>query len=221
MINVDASYLFICRCICVCCKLRIFLLCSSKIVCIVVNTYGVSTLLRSYLGEFFLHRVLFFFHFIILLAFSDRSTIKICFHQMLNLLMEKWSSRRLKRSQMQTLSIFLRNGKGRLRRYSSLDSLVFAVLLKTFMPLINDNTQNVQDLPRTFPGHLALDENGRNALRRLLTAYARHNPSVGYCQVLVFKEHVIFVKKFLSFLLCDLSYGPQGQYAEVDCVAVG
>ncbi|KAJ6841386.1 TBC1 domain family member 10B-like [Iris pallida] len=42
-----------------------------------------------------------------------------------------------------------------------------------------------KDLPRTFPGHPALDEDGRNALRRLLTAYARHNPSVGYCQVLV------------------------------------
>jgi hypothetical protein len=41
-------------------------------------------------------------------------------------------------------------------------------------------------LPRTFPGHPALDEDGRNALRRLLTAYARHNPSVGYCQVHLF-----------------------------------
>lgn len=41
----------------------------------------------------------------------------------------------------------------------------------------------LQDLPRTFPGHPALDEDGRDALRRLLTAYARHNPSVGYCQV--------------------------------------
>ncbi|KAL6960927.1 hypothetical protein U1Q18_038693, partial [Sarracenia purpurea var. burkii] len=41
-----------------------------------------------------------------------------------------------------------------------------------------------KDLPRTFPGHPALDESGRNALRRLLTAYARqHNPSVGYYQV--------------------------------------
>ncbi|XP_057981837.1 uncharacterized protein LOC131167075 isoform X5 [Malania oleifera] len=43
-----------------------------------------------------------------------------------------------------------------------------------------------QDLPRTFPGHPALDEDGRNALRRLLTAYARHNPSVGYCQAMNF-----------------------------------
>ncbi|GFY83646.1 Ypt/Rab-GAP domain of gyp1p superfamily protein [Actinidia rufa] len=42
-----------------------------------------------------------------------------------------------------------------------------------------------KDLPRTFPGHPALDEDGRNALRRLLTAYARHNPSVGYCQFLL------------------------------------
>ena len=44
----------------------------------------------------------------------------------------------------------------------------------------------VQDLPRTFPGHPALDDDGRNALRRLLTAYARHNPSVGYCQAMNF-----------------------------------
>nr|GLL23195.1 ecotropic viral integration site 5 protein homolog isoform X1 [Ipomoea trifida] len=43
-----------------------------------------------------------------------------------------------------------------------------------------------KDLPRTFPGHPALDKNGRNALRRLLIAYARHNPSVGYCQAMNF-----------------------------------
>jgi hypothetical protein len=42
----------------------------------------------------------------------------------------------------------------------------------------------IQDLPRTFPGHPALGEDGLNALRRMLTAYARHNPAVGYCQVL-------------------------------------
>ncbi|XP_022861713.1 ecotropic viral integration site 5 protein homolog isoform X2 [Olea europaea var. sylvestris] len=39
-----------------------------------------------------------------------------------------------------------------------------------------------KDLHRTFPGHPALNENGRNSLRRVLLAYARHNPSVGYCQ---------------------------------------
>ncbi|GJX14509.1 TBC1 domain family member 8B-like protein isoform X2 [Tanacetum coccineum] len=43
-----------------------------------------------------------------------------------------------------------------------------------------------KDLPRTFPGHPALDEEGRNSLRRLLLAYARHNPSVGYCQAMNF-----------------------------------
>ncbi|XP_052730637.1 uncharacterized protein LOC108320239 isoform X1 [Vigna angularis] len=43
-----------------------------------------------------------------------------------------------------------------------------------------------KDLPRTFPGHPALDENGRNSLRRLLLAYARHNPKVGYCQAMNF-----------------------------------
>ncbi|KAK6942875.1 Rab-GTPase-TBC domain [Dillenia turbinata] len=43
-----------------------------------------------------------------------------------------------------------------------------------------------KDLPRTFPGHPALDEDGRDSLRRLLLAYARHNPSVGYCQAMNF-----------------------------------
>ncbi|KAJ8620876.1 hypothetical protein MRB53_029405 [Persea americana] len=43
-----------------------------------------------------------------------------------------------------------------------------------------------KDLPRTFPGHPALGDDGRNALRRLLTAYALHNPSVGYCQAMNF-----------------------------------
>ncbi|KAL9685937.1 hypothetical protein QQ045_023391 [Rhodiola kirilowii] len=40
-----------------------------------------------------------------------------------------------------------------------------------------------KDLPRTFPGHPAPNENGRDSLRRVLWAYALHNPSVGYCQV--------------------------------------
>uniref|UniRef100_A0A7N0T6M9 Rab-GAP TBC domain-containing protein n=1 Tax=Kalanchoe fedtschenkoi TaxID=63787 RepID=A0A7N0T6M9_KALFE len=50
-----------------------------------------------------------------------------------------------------------------------------------------------KDLPRTFPGHPALDENGRNALRRLLTAYARHNPSVGYCQAMNFFAGILLL----------------------------
>ncbi|CAN1775648.1 Putative GTPase-activating protein AN11010, partial [Linum perenne] len=43
-----------------------------------------------------------------------------------------------------------------------------------------------KDIPRTFPGHPALDEHGRGSLRRILIAYARHNPSVGYCQAMNF-----------------------------------
>jgi hypothetical protein len=41
-----------------------------------------------------------------------------------------------------------------------------------------------QDLPRTFPRHpwLAQPE-GQAALRQVLTAYAGHDHSVGYCQV--------------------------------------
>ncbi len=45
------------------------------------------------------------------------------------------------------------------------------------------NMQIEKDLHRTFPGHPVMDSSGRNALRRLLAAYARRNPSVGYCQV--------------------------------------
>lgn len=47
----------------------------------------------------------------------------------------------------------------------------------------------LQDIPRTFPGHPALDEHGRDSLRRLLLAYAQHNPSVGYCQVTWVQTH--------------------------------
>ena len=46
------------------------------------------------------------------------------------------------------------------------------------------------DVPRTFPDHplFAPDspegEVGRGALRRVLRAYAMHDPAVGYCQSL-------------------------------------
>ncbi|KAF7113548.1 hypothetical protein RHSIM_RhsimUnG0119800 [Rhododendron simsii] len=50
-----------------------------------------------------------------------------------------------------------------------------------------------KDLPRTFPGHPALDENGRSSLRRVLLAYARHNPSVGYCQAMNFFAGILLL----------------------------
>jgi hypothetical protein len=39
-----------------------------------------------------------------------------------------------------------------------------------------------KDLPRTFPGHPVMEGAGRVALRRVLAAYALHNPAIGYCQ---------------------------------------
>ncbi|GAB2258185.1 hypothetical protein Droror1_Dr00014345 [Drosera rotundifolia] len=50
-----------------------------------------------------------------------------------------------------------------------------------------------KDLPRTFPGHPALDKEGRNSLRRILRAYARHNPSVGYCQAMNFFAGILLL----------------------------
>ena len=46
----------------------------------------------------------------------------------------------------------------------------------------NWKEQIEKDLHRTLPGHPIMDAGGRDALRRLLAAYAQRNPSVGYCQ---------------------------------------
>lgn len=59
----------------------------------------------------------------------------------------------------------------------------------------------MQDLPRTFPGHPALGDDGRNALRRLLTAYALHNPSVGYCQVFDLYQSLLEVLVFRGIII--------------------
>jgi hypothetical protein len=40
-----------------------------------------------------------------------------------------------------------------------------------------------KDLHRTLPGARLAAKAGHRALRRVLAAYAVHNPSVGYCQV--------------------------------------
>eukprot|EP00959_Pyramimonas_sp_CCMP1952_P418897 8775090-Pyramimonas_sp.AAC.1 len=47
------------------------------------------------------------------------------------------------------------------------------------MPLLS-----AQDLPRTFPGNLhTCSPEGLAKLRRVLVAFAFHNPQIGYCQV--------------------------------------
>ncbi len=41
----------------------------------------------------------------------------------------------------------------------------------------------LQDVPRTFPNNVLMrTEEGQNMLRRVLFAFARHKPDVGYCQ---------------------------------------
>ncbi|CAN0926778.1 TBC1 domain family member 8 [Linum grandiflorum] len=78
------------------------------------------------------------------------------------------------KSMMITAHAYPKSGKSRLRR--SLDACALDFIVQSFK----------FDIPRTFPGHPALDEHGRDSLRRILVAYARHNPSVGYCQAMNF-----------------------------------
>lgn len=66
------------------------------------------------------------------------------------------------------------------------------------------NMQIEKDLHRTFPGHPVMDASGRSALRRVLAAYSRRNPDVGYCQV----------KKWKIWRCCWL---PGGQMAATGC----
>eukprot|EP00261_Vitis_vinifera_P036140 XP_019077383.1 PREDICTED: rab GTPase-activating protein 1-like isoform X1 [Vitis vinifera] len=65
-----------------------------------------------------------------------------------------------------------------------------------------------KDLPRTFPGHPALDKVGRDSLRHLLLAHAQHNPSVGYCQQASpdsWKSHIL--EQLLSFFSITTPHG--------------
>eukprot|EP00958_Prasinococcus_capsulatus_P029269 scaffold7384_cov396-Prasinococcus_capsulatus_cf.AAC.4 len=43
-------------------------------------------------------------------------------------------------------------------------------------------TQVEKDVYRTLPEHPALSDERREVLKQLLLTYAKHNPSVGYCQ---------------------------------------
>lgn len=92
------------------------------------------------------------------------------------------------------------NAESRLRRSLAACALefilicrccIFCFILQIDSLLRLNRIFHSQDIPRTFPGHPALDENGRNSLRRLLLAYARHNPSVGYCQVTIVVNKIL------------------------------
>lgn len=50
-----------------------------------------------------------------------------------------------------------------------------------------------KDLQRTFPGHPALDANGRDALQRVLIAYSKKNTDVGYCQGMNFLAGILLL----------------------------
>ena len=58
------------------------------------------------------------------------------------------------------------------------------LLTKATQELGSDAKEDIEkDLDRTFPGHTYIDTpGGKEALRNTLTAYAAHNPELGYCQ---------------------------------------
>ena len=59
----------------------------------------------------------------------------------------------------------------------------FGQLLSSDAPSPEVEQEIEKDLGRTFPGHRTLGSlQGVASLRRVLVAYARHNPLIGYCQ---------------------------------------
>lgn len=72
------------------------------------------------------------------------------------------------------------------------------------------NLQIEKDLHRTFPGHPVMDGTGRSALRRILAAYARRNPSVGYCQACL-KWQLLYLACQPSGWCCHVAAGLQSK----------
>ena len=81
------------------------------------------------------------------------------------------------------------------------------------------NLQIEKDLHRTFPGHPVMDGTGRSALRRILAAYARRNPSVGYCQACPSYTAALVagLQAIKLFLQCDSWAGEHSQSAFTRC----
>ena len=103
---------------------------------------------------------------------------------------------------LQPQKLSMKSGQGKQRRQLlwtfSCGIISFWILTAGKSKTVQLHFGSLQDLPRTFPGHPALDEDGRNALRRMLIAYAKHNPSVGYCQVILSDK---WSASLLSFML--------------------
>jgi len=68
-------------------------------------------------------------------------------------------------------------------------------------------SQIEKDLGRTFPSHPSMDKDGCAALRRVLNAYALHNPTVGYCQGMNFIAGCVLG----GVCACVLRSGTSGQ----------
>jgi hypothetical protein len=79
-------------------------------------------------------------------------------------------------------------------------------ILKEFSGQVSIATDEIErDLHRTFPDHnFFKKEEGVSALRRVLTAFSWHNPTIGYCQSMV--PPFVFFFFFFSFLL---SFSPR------------